>query len=47
MIDQQATNEAPHMVWVEVTDARGRTRLVAKWIQTPATPEHIAAPHAA
>lgn len=45
MIDFKKTNdsavERPHMVWVEVTDARGRTRLTAQWVATPTTIESV------
>lgn len=50
MIDNKATNgpaERPHMVWVEVTGADGRTRLTARWVATPTTIESVQPAHAA
>lgn len=35
----------PTCTWVEVTDARGRTHMEARWTVTPVTP--VATPHAA
>lgn len=50
MIDHKvtaATIGRPHMVWVQETDTRGRTRLVSRWVQAPATAEELLKAHAA